>query len=71
MRQKPRCGSLALPVVAPRETQHRHRAVRARHIGVARADGLFDIVWTGGGLVRPDPYFATTRFEEPSLREWA
>ncbi|WP_212523525.1 transporter substrate-binding domain-containing protein [Actibacterium sp. MT2.3-13A] len=40
-------------------------------IGVARGDGLFDIVWEGAGPVRPDPYLATTRFEEPSLREWA
>jgi len=56
------------PVQIDADTRHAWLTPR---IGVARADGLFDIVWTGGGLVRPDPYFATTRFEEPSLREWA
>ncbi|WP_102222633.1 transporter substrate-binding domain-containing protein [Acidimangrovimonas sediminis] len=40
-------------------------------IGRVRADGLFDIVWGGGAPTRPDPYLATTRFEEASLREWA
>ena len=33
-------------------------------IGVARADGLFDIVWQAPGPVRPDPYLTASRFEE-------
>ncbi|TDE34795.1 transporter substrate-binding domain-containing protein [Antarcticimicrobium sediminis] len=50
------------------ETRHTWLTPR---IGVARPDGLFDVVWESGAPVRPDPYLATTRFEEPSLREWA
>lgn len=33
-------------------------------IGVARADGLFDIVWQAPGPVRPDPYLTASRFED-------
>ena len=55
------------PIHVDADTRHSWLTPR---IGVARADGLFDIVWEGAGLVRPDPYLATTRFEEPSLREW-
>lgn len=40
-------------------------------IGVARRDGLFELVWEGGGIIRPDPYLATTRFEEQALEGWA
>lgn len=50
------------------ETRHTWLTPR---IGVARQDGLFDVVWEGGTPVHPDPYLAATRFEEPSLREWA
>lgn len=49
------------------ETRHSWLTPR---IGVARPDGLFDVVWESGTPVHPDPYLATTRFEEPSLREW-
>lgn len=50
------------------ETRHTWLTPR---IGVAREDGLFDVVWESGAPVHPDPYLATTRFEEPCLREWA
>ena len=33
-------------------------------IGVARADGLFDVVWQAPGPVRPDPYLTASRFED-------
>jgi branched-chain amino acid transport system substrate-binding protein len=33
-------------------------------IGVARADGLFDIVWQAPGPVRPDPYLTASRYED-------
>lgn len=33
-------------------------------IGVAREDGLFDLVWESRNPVRPDPYLATSRLEE-------
>jgi branched-chain amino acid transport system substrate-binding protein len=33
-------------------------------IGVARADGLFDIAWQAPGPIRPDPYLTASRFED-------
>ncbi|WP_242500409.1 transporter substrate-binding domain-containing protein [Tropicimonas sp. IMCC6043] len=56
------------PVCVDPDTRHLWLTPR---IGVARRDGLFDIVWEGGALIRPDPYLANTWFEEPSLREWS
>lgn len=56
------------PIRVDPDTRHLWLTPR---IGVARADGLFDLVWQGGGPTRPDPYLATTRFEEASLQEWA
>ncbi|MHB2211161.1 transporter substrate-binding domain-containing protein [Methylobacterium sp. CM6257] len=38
-------------------------------IGVARADGQFDIVWRARRPVRPDPYLAWSRFETNWLEE--
>jgi len=38
-------------------------------IGVARADGQFDVVWRARRPVRPDPYLAWSRFEANSLDE--
>ena len=38
-------------------------------IGVARADGQFDIVWRSKAPVSPDPYLAATRFETAWLTE--
>jgi urea transport system substrate-binding protein len=38
-------------------------------IGVARADGQFDVVWRARRPVRPDPYLAWTRFELNALEE--
>ena len=38
-------------------------------IGVARADGQFDVVWRGRRPVRPDPYLAWSRFETNWLDE--
>ena len=32
-------------------------------IGVARADGQFDVLWRAEAPVRPDPWLASTRFE--------
>ncbi|UOM35043.1 transporter substrate-binding domain-containing protein [Acuticoccus sp. I52.16.1] len=40
-------------------------------IGVANAQGLFDIVWESRVAVRPDPYLAATRIEERALESWA
>jgi branched-chain amino acid transport system substrate-binding protein len=40
-------------------------------IGVARADGQFDVVWRGRRPVRPDPYLAWSRFETNWLEEGA
>jgi branched-chain amino acid transport system substrate-binding protein len=37
-------------------------------IGVARLDGLFDIVWEAPAPARPDPYLTVTRFEEASFQ---
>ena len=45
----------------------RHIWVTPR-IGVVRGDGLFDIEWEARGPVRPDPYLATSRFEEVWLQ---
>ncbi len=45
------------------DRENRHLWVTPR-IGVARADGLFDVVWQATGPVRPDPYLATVRFDE-------
>ncbi|OWU74946.1 transporter substrate-binding domain-containing protein [Marinibacterium profundimaris] len=50
------------------ETRHLWLTPR---IGVARADGLFDVVWEGNAPVRPDPYLATTRIEETALELWS
>ncbi|BCH61988.1 amino acid ABC substrate-binding protein (plasmid) [Agrobacterium vitis] len=36
-------------------------------IGVARADGLFDIAWQAPGPIRPDPYLTASRFEDAWL----
>lgn len=33
-------------------------------IGVARSDGLFDIVWQAPGPICPDPYLTASRFED-------
>jgi len=52
------------------DSETRHTWLTPR-IGVARADGLFDIVWEAAVPVHPDPYLSTTRYEEPSLRAWA
>jgi len=41
----------------------RHIWLKPR-IGVARADGQFEIEWEAKNPVRPDPYLATSRFEE-------
>ncbi|TXN01655.1 MULTISPECIES: transporter substrate-binding domain-containing protein [unclassified Methylobacterium] len=38
-------------------------------IGVARADGQFDVVWRARRPVRPDPYLAWSRFETNCLDE--
>jgi urea transport system substrate-binding protein len=38
-------------------------------IGVARADGQFDLVWRARRPVRPDPYLAWSRFELNALEE--
>ncbi|WP_407521314.1 transporter substrate-binding domain-containing protein [Methylobacterium oryzisoli] len=38
-------------------------------IGVARADGQFDVVWRARRPVRPDPYLAWSRFEMNWLEE--
>ncbi|MFD1702913.1 transporter substrate-binding domain-containing protein [Methylopila henanensis] len=40
-------------------------------IGVARADGQFDVVWRAPRPVRPDPYLAASRFEANWLEEGA
>lgn len=45
------------------DTDTRHLWLHPR-IGVARADGLFDIVWQAPGPVRPDPYLTASRFED-------
>lgn len=36
-------------------------------IGVAREDGLFDMVWQAPGPIRPDPYLTASRFEDAWL----
>lgn len=41
----------------------RHLWLQPR-IGVAREDGLFDIVWEASGPVRPDPYLTASRLED-------
>ena len=38
-------------------------------IGVARADGQFDIAWRSAVPVRPDPYLAASRFESAWLQD--
>ncbi|HEY0293450.1 MAG TPA: transporter substrate-binding domain-containing protein [Hansschlegelia sp.] len=38
-------------------------------IGVARADGQFDVAWRSRRPVRPDPYLASSRFETNWLEE--
>ena len=38
-------------------------------IGMARADGQFDVVWRARRPVRPDPYLAWSRFELNALEE--
>jgi urea transport system substrate-binding protein len=38
-------------------------------IGVAGEDGQFDVVWEAPGPVRPDPYLATSRFEDVWIQE--
>ncbi len=43
------------------ETRHLWLTPR---IGIARADGLFDIVWQAPGPVRPDPYLTSSRAED-------
>ncbi|SNS01870.1 transporter substrate-binding domain-containing protein [Antarctobacter heliothermus] len=50
------------------ETRHMWLTPR---IGVARPDGLFDVVWEGKEPVRPDPYLAATWIEESALEAWA
>ena len=37
-------------------------------IGVANAKGQFDIAWESQVQIRPDPYLASIRFEEPWLQ---
>ncbi|MGE0006100.1 MAG: transporter substrate-binding domain-containing protein [Parvibaculaceae bacterium] len=37
-------------------------------IGVARADGQFEIAWQSKVQIRPDPYLASIRLEEPWLQ---
>ena len=44
----------------------RHLWLQPR-IGVARADGLFDIAWQAPGPIRPDPYLTASRFEDAWL----
>lgn len=39
-------------------------------IGIANAQGQFDIVWESRIPIRPDPYLATTRIEESALESW-
>ncbi|RWE86797.1 transporter substrate-binding protein, partial [Mesorhizobium sp.] len=36
-------------------------------IGIANATGQFDIAWQSQAPIRPDPYLASSRFEEPWL----
>ncbi|KAB1073444.1 transporter substrate-binding domain-containing protein [Methylobacterium planeticum] len=38
-------------------------------IGVARGDGQFEVVWRARRPVRPDPYLASSRFEQDWLEE--
>lgn len=45
------------------DTDTRHLWLHPR-IGVARADGLFDIAWQAPGPIRPDPYLTSSRFED-------
>lgn len=45
------------------DTDTRHLWLHPR-IGVARADGLFDIAWQAPGPIRPDPYLTVSRFED-------
>lgn len=45
------------------DSETRHLWLTPR-IGVARADGLFDIVWQAPGPVRPDPYLTSSRIED-------
>jgi len=45
------------------DTDTRHLWLHPR-IGVARADGLFDIAWQAPGPIRPDPYLTASRFED-------
>ena len=55
-------------VCVDRDTRHLWLTPR---IGIAQPDGLFEVVWESGAVIRPDPYLATTRFEEKSLEGWA
>lgn len=48
------------------DSDTRHVWLKPR-IGVARSDGLFAIEWEAQNPVRPDPYLATSRFEETWL----
>ena len=50
------------------DSETRHMWLTPR-IGIARDDGLFDIVWEAPGPVRPDPYLATSRFDEVWLED--
>jgi urea transport system substrate-binding protein len=45
------------------DTHTRHLWLHPR-IGIARADGLFDIVWQAPGPIRPDPYLTASRLED-------
>lgn len=72
------CGSMEPSALAPHLRGQRLQApegpvsidVETRHlwltprIGVTRSDGLFDVVWSAEGPVRPDPYLANARYEE-------
>jgi branched-chain amino acid transport system substrate-binding protein len=49
------------------DSETRHLWLTPR-IGIAREDGLFDVEWEARGPVRPDPYLATSSFEENWLR---
>lgn len=48
------------------DTDTRHLWLHPR-IGVARVDGLFDIVWQAPGPVQPDPYLTVSRYEDAWL----
>jgi branched-chain amino acid transport system substrate-binding protein len=45
------------------DAENNHCALVPR-IGVCGGDGRFEIVWEGGGPVKPDPYLSTSGFSE-------